>query len=308
MRIVVMGSGGVGGYFGARLAAAGAEVTFVARGAHLGAMRKDGLRVTSGAGDIHLTPMRATNDPADVHDTVDYILVATKLYDVANAARQITPIVGPSTSVITLLNGVICHDMVAAVVNRDRVLPGVAYISSHIEGPGHIVHHGRGARIVFGELSRQRTPRAERFFEFGRKAGIDIDLSPDVVRALWTKFVFLVPMSGVSCLTRLTLDHVMGNAATAGLVRQAADEIVAVAKAKGIAIDQPQFQTTVRNTGATPAVLKPSMLVDLERGKPLEVEWFSGHVAEEGRRLGVATPVNAVIAAALQPLARGALT
>jgi 2-dehydropantoate 2-reductase len=307
MRIVVIGSGGVGGYFGARLAAAGAEVTFVARGAHLEAMRKNGLKVTSGAGDLHLRPTRATNDPADVHDTVDYILVATKLYDVANAARQIAPIIGPSTAVITLLNGVISHDMVATVVSGDRVMPGAAYISSHIEGPGHIVHHGRGARLVFGEPSRQRTPRAERFFEFGRKAGIDIELSADIIRALWTKFVFLAPMSGISCLTRSTLDHVMGNAATAGLVRQAADEIVAVARAKGIAIDPPQFQATVRNTGAASAVLKPSMLVDLERGKALEVEWLSGYVAEEGRRLGVATPVNSVIAAALQPLARGAL-
>jgi len=300
-----MGSGGVGGYFGARLAAAGARVTFVARGVHLEAMKRDGLKVESIVGNVHLTPTDATHDPADVHDPVDCILLATKAYDVANAARQIAPIVGPATTVVTLLNGVNSHEMVGAVVSPDRVIPGIAYVSAHIVGPGRIAHHGRAAKIVFGELSGQRSPRCERLLAACQKARFEADVSADIMKALWAKFVFHVPLAGVSCLTRLPLDIVRSDAATAGLLQQAADEVVAVAKAKGIGVERPNFERVPRSTAAAAPVLKPSMLVDLERGRPIELDWASTYIVEEGRRLGVATPVNAVIAAALAPWARG---
>lgn len=306
MRIAVMGSGGVGGYFGAKLALAGNDVTFIARGAHLAAMKKNGLTLKTAEGTHVVTPTQATDDPASV-GPVDYVLFAVKAYDVASAGAQMRPLVGPQTAVIDLLNGVDTADELGALVGHEHVLPGVAYISSHIEGPGIIGHAGAGSKIVFGEFDGSKSKRAVAFHEAALKAGFECVLTDDVPPALWSKFVMLASLAAVCCMTRLNLGDTLENPLSADLIRQAMEEVEAVAKAKGITIDTPAatvYAGFAKN--ARGSKIKPSMLVDLERGKPIEVNQLSGAVVRHGRAAGVATPVHAVAAAALAPWAKGA--
>jgi len=305
MRIAIMGSGGVGGYFGAKLALAGNDVTFIARGAHLAAMKQNGLALKTAEGTKWIRPAPATDDPAKV-GAVDYVLFAVKAYDVASAGAQMRPLVGPQTAVIDLLNGVDSADELDALVGRDHVLPGVAYISSHIEAPGVIGHAGAGAKIVFGEFDGRATPRTQAFHAAALQAGFDCTVAADVPSALWSKFCMLASMAAVCCLTRLTLGETLENPASANLIRRAMIEVEAVATAKGIRLEQTveqSYQGFAKNARASR--IKPSMLVDLERGKPLEVGQLSGSVVRHGRAAGVATPVHEVAAAALAPHARG---
>jgi len=306
MRIAVMGSGGVGGYFGAKLALAGNDVTFIARGAHLAAMKQKGLTLKTAEGIHVVTPTKATDDPATV-GPVNYVLFAVKAYDVASAGAQMRPLVGPQTAVIDLLNGVDTADELGALIGREHVLPGVAYISSHIEGPGIIGHAGAGAKIVFGEFDSKPSARTAAFHAAATKAGFDCVVSDDVPRALWSKFVMLSSLAAVCCMTRLNLGDTLENPLSADLIRQAMEEVEAVATAKGITLDQSAatvYAGFVKN--ARGSKIKPSMFVDLERGKPIEVNQLSGAVVRHGRAAGVPTPVHAVAQAALAPWVKGA--
>ena len=202
MRIAVVGAGGVGGGYGAALAHAGADVTFIARGAHLAAMKKDGLRIESARGNTHLTPTQATENPAEV-GPVDYVLFCVKLWDVESAGAAIKPMVGPDTAVITLQNGVDAHERLVPILGTRAVMPGVANISATIAGPGLIRQTGTVMRMVFGELDGSRSPRTLAFTEMCKKAGIDGVLSEAILTDLWIKFVLLASNAGVMALTRL---------------------------------------------------------------------------------------------------------
>ncbi|MBF0335684.1 MAG: 2-dehydropantoate 2-reductase, partial [Alphaproteobacteria bacterium] len=227
LRFAIYGAGGVGGYFGARLAAAGEEVHFVARGAHLEAIRENGLKVLSPLGDMLVEPAGVTADPHKI-GPVDVVLVAVKLYDAQAAEAGCHALIGPRTMVVPLQNGVGAMDAFAAALGAERVLGGIAYIASHIEAPGVIRHIGTLARLVVGEANGAMTPRVEALWGAFDRAGIDAAISPHIQVDIWTKFAFLASFSGVTALTRLPIGPIRGEPETRALLRDAVSEVVAV--------------------------------------------------------------------------------
>ena len=304
MKIAVMGSGGVGGYFGARLAAAGNDVTFIARGGHLDAIRSQGLRVQSPLGDVHIDPAGATDDPAEV-GPVDVVLFATKLYDTERAGEQCQSFLGADTAVISLLNGVDSEEQLSRILGAGHVVGGVARISAGIAAPGVIQHHASFAGIEFGELDGRNSDRLQAFLAAATEANIDAQLSDDINTAIWQKFVMIASFSAVTALTRLPAGPIRDNPQSWSLIQAAAHEAGAVARARGVPLTEDAVDDVVKLMGALPDAMKASMLVDLERGKPLELEWLSGAVCRLGRETGVDTPVHRVVLAALSPFAAG---
>jgi len=304
MKIAIMGSGGVGGYFGARLAATGNDVTFIARGAHLDAMRKVGLRVQSPLGDVHISPAEATDDPAGV-GPVDIVLFATKLYDTDIAGKLCKPFVGADTAVISLLNGVDSEEQLSRILGAQHVVGGVARISAEITAPGVIQHHTNFAVIEFGELNGRKSERLQTFLATATAAGIDARLCDDINVAIWQKFLLLASFSGVTALTRLPAGPIRDNPETWSLMQAAAHETDAVARARGVPLAENAVDDVITFLGALPDAMKASMLMDLEGGKRLELEWLSGTVCRLGRQSGVETPVHCFIQAALMPYVNG---
>ena len=305
MNFAIMGSGGVGGYFGGRLAAAGFDVAFIARGAHLEAIRAAGLRIESPLGEALIHPARASDSPADI-GPVDTLLFATKLWDTEAAAEACRPLVGPETAVISLQNGIDAADRLAAVLGRDRVMGGVSQIAAVIKAPGVIAHNSDFARITFGEFDGLRSPRAEGLLAALEAAGIEATLSDDIVAAIWLKFIFLVAFSALTSITRLPIGPVREDPETRGLLVQIMSETAAVARAQGVTLDAGIVDTTLAFVDRTPATMRSSMAGDLARGNRLELEWLSGAVVRIGKARGVATPANAFIATALKLCAQGA--
>jgi 2-dehydropantoate 2-reductase len=304
MKIAVMGTGGVGGYFGARLAAKGVEVTFIARGAHLGAIRAGGLRLESANGNAHIQPARATDTPADV-GPVDYVLFATKLWDTAVAGQAIRPMIGADTAVISLQNGVFAEQLLSEIVGGEHVMGGLAQISSFIAAPGVIRHAGTMARAVFGELDGKRTPRAQALLEAFHEAGVDADIADNIERAIWQKFVFLVGLSGVTAVTRQSIGPVREDTDTRALLAQVMAETATVARAKAIDIDPAFVDDRLAFMDTLPGDMTSSMAHDLAQGNRLELDWLSGAVVHMGRELGVDTPANAFIYTTLKLSAAG---
>jgi len=299
MRIAIIGAGGLGGYFGARLAAAGEDVTFIARGTHLAAMREHGLTVRSEAsGDVTIASVQATNDPNTVAP-VDLVIIAVKRWDTESAATQIRPMLGPQTAVISFQNGVDKDETVGRIVGPDRVIGGVGYISAAIAEPGVIVHNGALARLVIGELTGKRTPRVEEFFAACQHAGIDCTISDDIRRETWEKFVFVVGLSGTTTLMRATIGPVRTNDGVRRLLLLSMEEVVAVARARGIAIDVNYAENRMQFIDTLPRHFTSSMLTDLENGKRLELPWLGGAVTQLGESVGVGALVNDFIANAL---------
>ena len=304
MKIGIMGSGGVGGYFGARLADAGNEVSFIARGAHLEAMAERGLAVFSPRGDIRLHPCVCTPDPADV-GPVDVVLFATKLYDTESAGRLCAPFIGPDTAVISLLNGVESEDVLARILGAEHVVGGVARISAEIESPGVIRHHSDFASIEFGEMDGRESSRLERFRDAAREAKIDAEQRNNIRVAIWEKFILLASLSALTTLTRLPIGPIRANSASLELLHEAAREVGAVARANQVPLPDNAVEKVIHFLDKLPDHMKASMLLDLERGKRLELEWLSGTVCRLGRQTAVATPVHCLAYAALSPFAAG---
>lgn len=304
MKIAVMGSGGVGGYFGARLAAAGNNVTFIARGAHLAAIKNKGLTVRSRHGDAHIHPAEATDDPADL-GPVDIVLFATKLYDTEIAGELCKPFIGANTAVISLLNGVDSEEQLSRILGAQHIAGGVARISAEIAEPGVIQHHSPFHSIEFGELDGRPSERLQAFLQIAQEAGVDAQLSDDIEAAIWRKFILLASFSAITTLTRLAAGPIRSHPQTWGLLESAARETGAVARARGVALKETDVESVVTMLGKLPDAMKSSMLMDLERGNRLELEWLSGAVCRIGAEAGVDTPVHRFTLAALTPFAAG---
>ena len=304
MKIAIVGTGGVGGYFGSRLAQAGCDVHFIARGAHLQAMKESGLKVESSLGDALIKPVNVSSDPASI-GPVDFALVAVKLWDTEAAARSVKPLVGPHTAVISLQNGVEKDAVLERFVNKANIVGGICYIAASIRAPGIIEHAGKMARVVFGEMDRQRTPRCEALLKALLDAGVTADLSLDIQREIWEKFVFLVGLSATTSLIRLPIGPIRSDAFTRAVLLDAMDETVKVAIAKGIRIAPDYAATRLEFCDTIPATMMSSMQIDLARGNRLELDWLSGAVVRFGLELGVPTPVNRMVYAALKPHAAG---
>ncbi|MGZ5911855.1 MAG: 2-dehydropantoate 2-reductase [Reyranella sp.] len=304
MRIAVVGAGGVGGGYGAALAKAGADVTFIARGAHLAAMKSKGLRVESARGDTHLMPTQATDDPQTV-GPVDYVLFCVKLWDVESAGEAIKPMVAADTAVIPLQNGVDASERLAPILGNTAVMGGVANISATIAEPGVIRQTGTVMRMVFGELDGRKSARAEAFAAMCQKAGIDGVLSLAILTDLWMKFILLASNASIMALTRLPVGKLRDDPDIAPWFATAYEEVTAVGRAAGVALPADAVEKTLAFNRNAPPQLMASMAVDLLRGNRIELPWLSGKVIELGRKHAVPTPAHALMYAALKPYIMG---
>ena len=302
-----MGSGGVGGYFGARLVKGGADVHFVARGAHLAAMRERGLAVEGGPEPIRLTEVSVTDDPKTI-GPVDLVMFCVKLWDTESAARQLEPIMTPETGLISFQNGVTKDDMLRPIVGDRALLGGVAYVGTTIGRPGVIAQTGPLQRLVFGEYDGRRSARVESFLAACLRGGIDAEISDDVRRSLWEKFVVLVAMSGATTAMRHTIGPIRGNPRTREFLLDLAREVVAVGRAHGVNLPADYAEQRVPFFDNWPPEMTTSMHHDLNAGKPLEVRWLAGGVVELGAQVGVPTPMNRAVRDVLELHAAGART
>ncbi len=305
MKFAVMGAGGIGGYFGARLAADGNEVTFIARGRHAEALRRDGLTMRSPRGDLHIADPVVLEDPRDI-GLADIVLFCVKLWDVEAAAERIKPLLGHDTAVIPFQNGVSVCDRLAELLGARHVVGGVAKISAVIEAPGMIRHNGPLARLIFGERDGSSSWRLEAMLSACMGAGIEARVSGDIERDIWEKFVFLAPLAGAACFARAPIGAVMSDPRHRTRLAAMMAEAAAVGRAKGIALDDDLAERSLGQALDLGADTKPSMLVDLERGRRLELKWLNGEIVRLGAELGIETPVNAEVCAALKPYAMGA--
>ena len=299
MRIGVMATGAVGGYFGARLSAAGHEVAFIARGKALETIRTQGLRVESVLGDVHIAKPVVTDDPAEI-GPVDIVLFAVKLWDTETAAEQARPLVGPHTCVIPLQNGVDSSERLAPILGSERVAAGCAYIATTLSGPGVVRHTSPFARVRVGRLDGKPDAQLQAFNQAAAAAGIDIALCENIERELWQKFVFLAGLSGATASMRLPIGPIRSDPDTRAFFRGLMQEVVAVALAKGVAIAPDFADDRLKFADSSMPGFKSSMLHDLERGNRLELDWLAGRVAQFGRALGVPTPKNEAVYAMLK--------
>ena len=304
MKFTVMGAGGVGGYFGARLAAAGHEVGFVARGRHLEAIRAKGLAVRSQLGDVALAPVPASDDPA-AFGPAECVLFTVKAYDLESAAEAVRPSLGAGTCVLPLLNGIDHVNVLRRTLGAQRVLGGVAHISALIEAPGVIRHFDRLQILRIGELDNTATPRVAALRKACSEAGIECPVPRDIERELWQKVAMICTLAGANCLTRLPLGACRSNPATRAMMESLAAETVAVARALGISLPDDQEARTMGVLDKLPAPMKASMLASLERGERLEAAALNGAINRLGREAGVDTPTHRAVYAALAPHEHG---
>jgi 2-dehydropantoate 2-reductase len=304
MRIAVMGTGGTGGYFGGLLARAGEEVAFIARGAHLEAIRKNGLAVKSVlAGDFTISAT-ATDNPADI-GPVDFVLFCVKAYDNAAAAEQIRPLIGPETVVLSVQNGIDNEQQIGDVIGPDHVLGCVSYVSSTIQSPGVIAQTGGPGTLVLGEMQGGTSSRTEALQSTLQNSGITAELHQDIQVALWQKFIGICGVNGITALTRLPMGEIVACRETHNLMRGTMQEVEAVARAGGVNLPKGCVDQSMDFFSSMDRSVRGSMYYDLAGGRRLELEVLNGAVVRLGSEHGIPTPINFAIYAALKPYLNG---
>lgn len=298
MKIGVMGTGGVGGYFGGLLARSGSDIHFIARGKHLRALQDEGLELVTNHGDFRVR-IHATAE-ADEIGPVDLLLFCVKSHDTDQAAQLAEPMVVEETVVLSLQNGIDNVDKLSAHFGRERVMGGTAYIESTIASPGVIAHTGKPGRLVFGELNGERTARAEAVLDVFLKAGIDAELTTRIHEVLWSKFLFICGVHGVSTLSRSTLGLVLASPETRDLLENVMREVETLARKRGIALEDDVVRQSMELAQSYNKRFKCSMLRDLEWHRPMEIEALNGMVVRLGKEAGIQTPLNQVIYACLK--------
>jgi 2-dehydropantoate 2-reductase len=304
MRVAVMAAGAVGGYFGARLAAAGHGVAFIARGAHRDAIRRDGLRIESALGDLHLNDINVTDDPQQV-GPVDLVLFAVKLWDTETAGEQTRPLLGAHTRVITLQNGVDSVERLAPILGDEHTIGGATYVVTNIAKPGVIRHTGSIARVRCGRLDRRPDAILAGYVDQMKRASIDITLAEDMLLDLWKKFVLLSGTSGITASTRQPLGVVRDDEHMRAFFYKLMHETMAVGRAAGVEFP-PDFPAELdRSVAGFAPAMKASMANDLDAGNRLELDWLAGKVVALGRQYGIATPAQEAVYAILKPYRMG---
>jgi 2-dehydropantoate 2-reductase len=304
MRVAVVGAGGVGGGFGAALAKAGAKVVFIARGAHLAAMKSQGLKIQGGRGETHIMPTEATDNPAEV-GAVDIVLFCVKQWDVESAGHHIKPLIGADTAVIPLQNGIDAAERLIPILGHNAVMGGVAQISASITAPGVIQQVGTFMRMIFGELDGKRSKRGEDFLALCLKAGFEATLSEQILTDLWLKFILLASNASVTALARQPIGKLRDDPDLRPIMVAAFRETIDVGSARGVRLPADALDKILEFIGHAPPAMKASMALDLERGNRLELPWLGGKVVELGRELGVPTPVHSLMYAMLKPYIMG---
>ncbi|NWG07624.1 MAG: ketopantoate reductase family protein [Chloroflexi bacterium] len=301
MKIMVMGTGGVGAYYGGLLAQQGNDVTFIARGAHLQAMHTNGLQVKSIFGDFTVSPAQATENPAEVKD-VELILFCVKTYDTDKAAEAIRPAIGPRTAVLSLQNGVDAVERIGKVVGLEHVIGGATWLSSAVEAPGVIKQVSQFRRVVFGELDGTRSERIQAIYEVLKNTGITVEVSENILKILWTKFVFISAASSLGSLTRLPIGDWRSVPETRTMITALMREVESLARAQGIPLDEDVIQKSLDFIDNSAPHIKASMQLDVERGRRTELESMIGVIGRKGREWNVPTPVADLIYASLLPV------
>lgn len=301
MKILVMGTGGVGGYYGGLLAQQGNEVTFIARGSHLYALRHEGLKVKSIHGDFTVFPAQATDEPINV-GPVDLILFCVKTYHTDEAAQAIRPAVGAQTTVMSMQNGVDAAERIGKVVGLEHVLGAATWLSSAVEAPGVIKQISQFRRIVFGELSGGRSKRVESIYQVLNQTGLTVEISEDIQKVLWTKFVFIAAVSSIGSLTRLPMGDYRSVPESRRLLINIMQEVESLAREQGVALDRDVIAKTLEFIDNSGPHIKPSMQLDVESGHRTELESMVGVIGRKGRELGVSTPVADFVYASLLPV------
>jgi 2-dehydropantoate 2-reductase len=299
MRIAAMAAGAVGAYFGGRMAAAGHNVAFIARRAHLEALRKNGLTIESVHGDLQLPKVNATDDPKEV-GPVDLVLFAVKLWDTEAAAELAKPLVGPDTRVITLQNGVDSYERVSAILGKEQTCPGTAYIAAVLGGPGIMKHTSKFATMRVGRMDGKSDTKLQAFVEAAKAAGIDVQPQDDMNRERWQKFIFLSSMAGANCMTREPLGKILADPDTRAFYRKLMEECLAVGKKAGAKVPDSWIDDRMTFSDNAPPGMKASMFHDLEAGNRLELDWLNGKVVSLGKELGVPTPASDAVYAAVK--------
>lgn len=300
MRIAIMGTGGVGGYYGGLLAQAGEDVAFIARGAHLRAIRENGLQVKSVFGDFRIAPAKATDKPGDI-GPVDLVMISTKTYHTDEAAQAIQPMIARDTMVISFQNGVDSADRIGAAVGMEHLLGGATWLSAAIEAPGIIGQYSQFRRIALGELDGRRTPRAETLRDVLARTGATVELVDNIEQILWTKFVFISAVSALGAMTRVTFGEYRAVPQARAVLIEALSEVAAVARARGVKLDPDIVPKTLAFIDDSAAGIKPSMQRDIEAGRRCEIESMIGIVVRLGNDLHVPTPVMKTAYAVLKP-------
>ena len=307
MRVAVMAAGAVGGYFGARIAAAGHDVAFIARGGHRDAIRQNGLKIESALGDLHLNDVPVTDDPKQV-GPVDVVLFAVKLWDSETAGEQTRPLVGSNTRVITLQNGVDSVERLVPILGEEPVVGGTTYVVATIARPGVIRHTGTNARIRCGRLDRHPDDVLTSYVEQIKAANIDITLSDHILLDIWKKFVLISGTSSITASTRQPLGVIRDDEDMRAFFYKLMQETIAVGRAGGVEFS-PDFQAELdRSVAGSQPMMKASMANDLDAGNRLELDWLAGRVVGLGRRYGVPTPAQEAVYAILKPYRMGRLT
>src|SRR6516164_9590838 len=304
MRVAIMAAGAVGGYFGGRLTAAGHDVALIARGAHRDAIRRDGLKIESALGDLHLKNVNVTDDPKQV-GPVDVVLFAVKLWDTESAGEQTRPLVGSNTRVITLQNGVDSVERLVPILGDNAMIGGTTYVVVTIARPGVIRHTGTVARIRCGRLDRRPDAVLTGYVEQIKAANIDITLSDHTLGDIWKKFVLLSGTSGITASTRQPLGVIRDDEDMRAFFFKLMDETMAVGRAAGVALPADYAAELERAVMGFPPNMKASMANDLDAGNRLELDWLAGKVVALGRKLGVATPAQEAVYAILKPYRMG---
>jgi 2-dehydropantoate 2-reductase len=299
MKIAAMAAGAVGAYFGGRMQAAGHDVAMIARRAHLDALRKNGLKIESVDGDLHLPKVNATDDPRQV-GVVDIVLFAVKLWDTETAAELARPLVGPDTRVITLQNGVDSYERVSAILGKEQTVCGTAYIAAVLGGPGLMRHTSKFATMRVGRMDGKPDAKLAAFVAAAKAAGLDIQPQDDMNRERWQKFVFLSSMAGVNCMTRQPIGKVLADPDTRAFYRKLMEECLAVGQKSGAKVPSAWVDDRMTFSDAAPPGMKASMFHDLEAGNRLELDWLTGKIMSLGRELGVPTPASDAVYAAVK--------
>ncbi len=300
MKIAIMGTGGVGGYYGGLLAKVGKDVTFIARGAHLQALLKTGLQVKSVYGDFQISKVKATDKPTDVGQ-VDLIIFSTKTYQTEEAAKAMKPMVGKDTAVVPLQNGVDAADRIGEIIGMEHMLGGATWLSAAIEAPGVIGQYSEFRRIALGEFNGKTSSRLTGVYNVLKETGATVEISDNILKVLWTKFVFISSVSAIGSLTRVTFGEYRGVPEARAVLGEAIGEVAAVARVGGVKLDEDILAKTQAFIDSSAPGIKPSMQRDVEAGKPSELESLIGIVMRMGAERNVPTPVMRFAYAMLRP-------
>jgi len=300
MRMAIRAAGGAGGYLGARLAAGGCDVSFIARGSHLGAMKKKGLQLESSLGDLDLKDITVTDNPAEI-GPVDIVIFTVKLWDNDTAAEMCKPLISDQTAVITFQNGIESIDTLAGILGKSHAVGGAAYISAAIAAPRKIRHVGNAAKFVIGEPDGTPSDRLKSFIDICQQSDIDMSMAENILRVLWEKFTFFAPVSGVTSASRSTLGVAFGDPEMRQIIQAAMQEVISLGQAKGIDLSENSIEPQMAFGDSLPAETKTSVLRDLEEGNRLEIPWLVGAVHRLGVEMGIETPVSSTLYSVLKP-------